>query len=162
MLNKRKAEMSGIEKAFGTIRNGVFVITTKKGEKVNGMTAAWVSRASFKPPLLSVSIGKTRYSHALIKESGVFAVNVLSEKQIAGGKHFGFKSGRNTDKFRDFEYITHKTGSPILLDTAGYFDCRVVNTCDAGDHTIFVGEVVDAEAYEDNNPLLYRHEDFFK
>jgi flavin reductase (DIM6/NTAB) family NADH-FMN oxidoreductase RutF len=153
--------MSSLEKAFRKIFNGVFVITTKNGEKVNGMTAAWVSRASFKPPLLSVSIGKARYSHDLIKESGVFAVNVLSEKQIAVGKHFGFKSGRKTDKFEDMEYETRKTGSPILPDTSGYLDCRVVSTCDAGDHTIFLGEVIDAEVYEDNDPLLFKHGDFF-
>ena len=153
--------MSGFEKVFRKIFNGVFVITTKKGDKVNGMTAAWVSRASFKPPLLSVSIGKTRYSHGLIKDSGVFAVNVLSDKQTAEGKHFGFKSGRKTDKFEGIEYETRKTGSPILRNTAGYFDCKLVNTCNAGDHTIFTGEVVDAEAYEDNVPLLYKSEDFF-
>lgn len=154
--------MSGFEKAFRKIFNGVFVITTKKGERANGMTAAWVSRASFKPSLLSVSIGKTRYSHDLIKESGVFAVNVLSDKQIAVGKHFGFRSGKKTNKFEDIEYEIRKTGSPILRDTSGYLDCKVVNTCDAGDHTIFIGEVVDAEVYEDNHPLLYKHDDFFK
>lgn len=151
-----------IEKVFRQIHNGVFVVTTAKGDKVNGMTAVWVARSSFKPPLLSVSIGKQRYSHDLIRESGVFALNILSEKQIAQGKHFGFKSGKNTDKFKDIEYTTCKTGSPILKDIAGYLDCKVVNSCDAGDHTIFVGEVLDAEAYEDNLPLLYKHEDFFK
>ena len=153
--------MSDFEKAFGKILNGVFVVTTKKGDRVNGMTAAWVSRASFKPPMLTVSIGKTRYSHELIKDSGVFAVNALSDKQIAIGKHFGFRSGRKTDKFEGVEYETRKTGSPILPDTSCYFDCRVVNTCDAGDHTIFIGEVVDAEVYEGNHPLLHRREDFF-
>ncbi len=153
--------MSDFEKAFGAILNGVFVITTKRGDKVNGMTAAWVARSSFNPPMLSISIGKTRYSHDLIKESGVFAVNILSEKQIAQGKHFGFKSGRKTDKFKDIEYTTCKTGSPILKDIAGYLDCKVVNSCDAGDHTIFVGEVLDAKAYENKLPLLYKHKDFF-
>ena len=153
--------MSGFEKAFGKILNGVFVITTKKDDRVNGMTAVWVARASFKPPLLSVSIGKTRYSHDLIRESGVFAVNILSEKQVAEGRHFGFSSGRKTDKFKDIQYTVRKTGSPVLGDIAGYLDCRVVNSCDAGDHTIFVGEVIDAGVSEDVRPLLYRHEDFF-
>jgi len=149
------------EKAFRQIFNGVFVITTKKGDKINGMTAVWVARSSFKPPMLSVSIGKPRYSHDMIKESGIFAVNILSEKQIAQGKNFGFKSGRNTDKFKDVEYTTGKTGSPLLKDIAGYFDCKVVNSCDAGDHTIFVGQVLDAEVYENNPPLLFKHDDFF-
>jgi flavin reductase (DIM6/NTAB) family NADH-FMN oxidoreductase RutF len=157
---KRRNKMS-LEKVFRQIHNGVFVVTTAKGDKVNGMTAVWVARSSFKPPLISVSIGKPRYSHDLIKESGVFALNILSEKQISQGKHFGFKSGRNTDKFKDIEYTRAKTGCPILKDIAGYLDCKVVNSCDAGDHTIFVGEVLDAEAYENKLPLLYKHEDFF-
>jgi flavin reductase (DIM6/NTAB) family NADH-FMN oxidoreductase RutF len=139
--------MSTFENVFRQILNGVFIVTTKKGDQVNGMTAVWAARSSFKPPLVSVSVGKTRYSHDLIKESGVFALNILYEKQIAQGKHFGFKSGR--------------TDSPILKDVAGYFDCKVFNSCDAGDHTIFVGEVLDAEAYEEKTPLLYKHKDFF-
>ncbi len=150
-----------IEKAFRQIQNGVFVITTRNEDRVNGMTAVWVARSSFKPPLLSVSIGKSRFSHDMINKSKVFAVNILSEKQIAEGKYFGFKSGRTTDKFKGVEYTTGKTGSPILKGIAGYFDCMVVNSCDAGDHTIFVGEVLDAEVYENNLPLLYRHDDFF-
>lgn len=150
-----------IEKVFRQILNGVFIITTAKDDKVNGMTAVWVARSSFKPPLVSVSVGKTRYTHELIKESGVFAVNILSEKQIAHGKHFGFKSGRKTDKFKDVDYTTSKTGSPILKDISGYFDCKVFSSCDAGDHTIFVGEVIDSEIYENNRPLLYKHDDFF-
>jgi flavin reductase (DIM6/NTAB) family NADH-FMN oxidoreductase RutF len=153
--------MSDLEKVFGKIFNGVFVITTKHGDNVNGMTAVWVTRASFKPPMLSVAIGKTRYSHELIKESGVFAVNILSDKQVVQGKHFGFKSGRITDKLKDVEYTTGKTGSPILKDISGYLDCRVSKTCNAGDHTIFVGEVIDAGSFDDYHPLLYRHDDFF-
>ena len=153
--------MSDFEKAFGKIQNGVFVVTTKHGDKANGMTAVWVARASFKPPMLTVAIGKTRYSHELIKESGVFAVNILSEKQIAQGKLFGFRSGRITDKLKDIEYTTGKTGSPILKNISGYLDCKVVKTCNAGDHTIFVGEVLDAGAYDNNHPLLYKHDDFF-
>jgi flavin reductase (DIM6/NTAB) family NADH-FMN oxidoreductase RutF len=153
--------MAGFEKVFRKILDGVFVVTTKKKEKINGMTAVWVTRASFNPPLLSVAIGKTRYSHDLIKDSGVFAVNILSETQVAQGKHFGFTSGKKTDKFKDLEYTTGKTGSPVLKDIAGYFDCKVVSSCDAGDHTIFVGEVLDAKVYENRVPLLFRHEDFF-
>jgi flavin reductase (DIM6/NTAB) family NADH-FMN oxidoreductase RutF len=153
--------MGGFEKAFRKILNGVFIVTTKDGDRINGMTAAWATRVSFNPPMLCVVIGKTRYSHELIERSGVFALNILSDKQIDLGKHFGFKSGRKTDKFKDIPYITKSTGSPILKDIAGYLDCKVTNTCEAGDHTIFVGEVVSAEAYEDKNPLLFRHEDFF-
>lgn len=149
------------EKAVRTIRSGLHVITTKHGDKLNGMTAAWCMRTSLKPALVAVSIGKTRYSHGLIEKSGVFAVNVLSEGQEETGRHFGFKSGRNTDKFEGIEYTKAKTGSPILKGIASYLDCKVVSACETGDHTIFVGEVLDSEVYDENPPLLYRHEDFF-
>lgn len=153
-----KKEING---TFKKITNGVFIITTKCGNKVNGMTAAWVTRVSFTPPMVSVSIGKTRFSHNLIKEGGVFAVNILKEGQVDIGKHFGFQSGRNVDKFANIPFDTKATGSPILKDIAGYLDCKVVSSCDAGDHTIFVGEVLDAWADKDAKPLVYHTKDFF-
>lgn len=143
------------------IHGGLFVITTKKGDKVNGLTVAWLTRASLEPPMVSVSIGKTRYSHGLIKESGVFAVNILKEGQTDIAKHFGLQTGSRINKFENIDYETKVTGSPILKDTAGYLDCRVVGSCDAGDHTIFIGEVIDAGTSPDAKPLLYIHEDFW-
>jgi len=80
-----------INETFRKVTNGVFIITTKCGDSVNGMTAAWVTRVSFKPPMVSVSIGKTRFSHNLIKKGSVFAVNILKEGQADIGKHFGFQ-----------------------------------------------------------------------
>lgn len=153
--------MSNFERVFRKIHNGVFVVTTQESGRINGMTAAWATRVSFRHPLVCVAIGKARYSHNLILKSGVFALNILAEGQIAEGKHFGFKSGRTTDKFQNIDYSRGNTGAPILKDIAGYLDCKVFNSCDAGDHTIFVGEVVDAEYYEGRVPLLYKHEDYF-
>lgn len=143
------------------IHGGLFIITTKKGDKVNGITVAWLTRASLEPPMVSVSIGKTRYSHGLIKESGVFAVNILKEGQIDIAKHFGLQTGSRVNKFENIDYETRITGSPILKDSAGYLDCRVVGSYDAGDHTIFIGEVIDAGTSPDAKPLLYIHEDFW-
>ncbi len=150
-----------LDNALKRIISGVYVITTGAGDIINGMTAAWVTRVSFNPPMLCVAIGKTRYTHELIEKSGVFAVNILGENQIDLGKHFGFKSGRDFNKFQGIPYETEKTGSPILKDTAGYLDCEVRNSCDAGDHTIFVGKIVSAGVNPEIRPLIYRREDFF-
>ena len=150
-----------IDETFRKVTNGVYVITTKHADKINGMTAAWVTRVSFVPPLVSISIGKTRFSHDLIKNAGVFAVNILKEGQVEIGKHFGFQSGIKVDKFAAIQYDTKATGSPILKDTGGYLDCKVVSSFEAGDHTIFVGEVLDASVDKDAKPLVYRKEDFF-
>lgn len=150
-----------IDETFKKLTNGVYIITTKHDDKINGMTAAWVTRVSFVPPLVLISIGKTRFSHDLIKNSGIFAVNILKEGQIDIGKHFGFQSGKKVDKFANILYDTKTSGSPILKDTAGYLDCKVVSAFEAGDHTVFLGEVIDASVDKEAKPLIYRKEEFF-
>ena len=143
-----------VEKAFEKVVTGLHVVTVKADDKVNGMTAAWVTRVSHVPPLVMVSVGKTRYTHDLIKEAGSFCVNILAEDQDNLSSRFGFKSGRNLDKFEGIKYDEGKTGSPILKDTVGYLDCKLISSYDAGDHTLYVGEVIDAEA-SPKKPLTY-------
>ncbi len=150
------------EVAFAGLVHGVYVVTTKAGERVNGMTAAWVSQVSLKPLLVLVSIAPPRYSHNLIKESGVFAINVLSGDQIDLGKRFGYQSGRKVDKFAGLDYLTAATGAPILPQAFAYFDLRVVDTFPAGDHTLFVGEVLEAKIlHPEAQPLVFKKSDFF-
>ena len=150
------------EVAFTGLVHGVYVVTTKAGERVNGMTAAWVSQVSLKPLLVLVSIAPPRYSHNLIKESGVFAINVLSRDQIDLGKRFGYQSGRKVDKFAGLDYLTAATGAPILPQAFAYFDLRVVDTFPAGDHTLFVGEVLEAKIlHPEAQPLVFKKSDFF-
>ncbi|MBI1910682.1 MAG: flavin reductase family protein [Deltaproteobacteria bacterium] len=144
------------------ILQGVFVISTAHNGKVNALTAAWVTRASFVPPLITVSIGKARYSHHMIMESGVFAVNVLGPEHIETGKHFGLKTGAKTNKFENIEYNTKVTGSPILKDCISWMDCKVASWVDAGDHTIFVGEVLDGGVVKEGKPLIYERDTFYK
>lgn len=152
-----------ISMAQRKIIHGVYVISTRLNDRVNAMTAAWVARASFDPPLITVSIGKTRYSHDMIRESGVFAVNVLGPDNIATGKHFGLKSGRKTDKFAGIPYDTKVTGSPILKDCVAWADCRVVSHHDAGDHTVFIGQVLDGGVLrEEVSTLIYDRESFYR
>lgn len=150
------------EVAFAVLVHGVYVITTRAGEKVNGMTAAWVSQVSLKPLLVMVAIAPPRYSHTLITEGGVFAINVLTAEQVELGKRFGFKSGRKIDKFAGLDYLTAATGAPILPQAYAYLDLKLVHTYAAGDHTIFVGEVVEAKIlHPQSHPLVFNKNDFF-
>jgi flavin reductase (DIM6/NTAB) family NADH-FMN oxidoreductase RutF len=151
-----------ISLAQNRIIHGVYVISTALEGKVNAMTAAWVSRASFSPPLVSVSVGKTRYSHDMIIKSGIFAVNVLSKSGVETGKHFGLKSGKKTDKFQGIAYDTKATGAPILRDCTAWMDCKVVSYHDAGDHTIFIGEVLDAGILREEETLVYYKDSFYR
>ncbi len=147
---------------FSALVHGVYAVTTRLGDRVNGMTAAWVSQVSLKPPLIMVSIAPPRYSHELIKESRIFAVNLLTEAQVDLGKRFGYKRGRKMDKFAGLDYITGTTGAPLLPQAYAYLDCRLVDTFTAGDHDLFVGEVVEARVLNpDAQPLIFKAGDFF-
>jgi len=148
--------------AFEALIHGVYVVTTRAGEKINGMTAAWVSQVSLKPLLVMVSIAPARYTHTLILESGSFAINVLSSDQAELAKRFGFKSGRNTDKFAGLETFPAPSGAPILPQAYAYLDLKLAHTFAAGDHTLFVGEIVEAKIlHPERRPLIFKKSDFF-
>ncbi len=150
------------EIAFSALVHGVYVVTTRLDDVVNGMTASWVSQVSLKPLLVMVSIAPSRYSYRLIKESGVFAINVLDRAQAELGKRFGYKSGRQVDKFAGLEWTKAVTGSPILPQAYAYLDLKLTDTCPAGDHTLFLGEVVDARIlHPERQALVFKKSDFF-
>ena len=145
-----------------TIPTGVSVVTVRSGDKINGMTAAWVTQVSLKPAMIAVSIAPQRYTHGLIKESGYFCINALPVKSKDMAKHFGFKSGRETDKFKGMRYTNAIKGSPVLESAYAYVECELVHAYEAGDHTLFIGSVIDSAELKDGaNPLIFRWNDFF-
>ena len=139
------------------ISYGLYVVSSKKGEKLNGQIANTAFQITSDPATIAVSINKSNLTHEYIKESGVFSVSLLSEKtplKMVG--HFGFKSGRDLDKFEKYSYELGQTGCPIKLqDTLGYFEAEVVGSLDVGTHTIFVGQLVGAEVITDDAPMTY-------
>jgi flavin reductase (DIM6/NTAB) family NADH-FMN oxidoreductase RutF len=150
------------EVAFKALVHGVYIVTTRLGDKVNGMTAAWVSQVSLSPLLVMVSIAPPRYSHTLIKESGIFAINVLTGEQVELAKRFGYKSGRKIDKFAGLDYLTASSGAPVLPQAYAFLDLKLVHTFTAGDHTLFVGEVMEAKIlHPQRQPLIFKKSDFF-
>ncbi len=150
------------EVAFTALVHGVYVITTRLDDKVNGMTASWVSQVSLHPLMVMVSIAPPRYSHTLIQESGIFAVNVLTTDHVDLAKRFGYKSGRTIDKFAGLTWTTAVTGAPILPQACAYLDLKLVHSFTAGDHTLFVGEVVAAKIlHPEGQPLIFKKTDFF-
>ncbi|HOM72757.1 MAG TPA: flavin reductase family protein [Armatimonadota bacterium] len=149
-----------IENALNSFTYGVYVVSGRRGERANGLTCAWVTRVSMEPALVAVAVGKPRYTHDFIKEGGAFAVSVLSENQVEIGRYFGTVSGKDEDKFAKYSHFTKTTGVPIIADCAAWVDCKLIHSYDAGDHTIFVGEVVDAGT-SDAAPLVFRPGDYF-
>ncbi len=137
----------------------MYIIGSKKDEKINGQIANTVFQISSEPPTVAVSINKQNLTHEFIEASKVFAVSILSvEAPMTLIGKFGFKTGRDTDKFADTQYRLAGSGAPIVLEaTVGFMDCEVISRADAGTHTIFIGKIVDCEILGDGEPMTYAY-----
>ncbi|MFH1256172.1 MAG: flavin reductase family protein [Candidatus Diapherotrites archaeon] len=143
------------------ILQGVYIITSSFGAKKNAMAAAWVSRLSFNPPMLMVSVGDGRHSQDIISKGKCFAVHAAGEKQLQMAKEFGSLSGRDSDKLAGKKFSAGKSGAPILDECIAWFDCRLVKEVRAGDHIVFIGEVIDAKTVSpEEKTLAYDRERF--
>lgn len=137
------------------IPHGLYVCGTKDGDDVNGFTASWVMQASFAPPLVVNCIKNDSTSHSMVKASGVFSLSVLEDGQKEMAQNFFKPLRRVGNKFEEIEfYLGEETGCPIIKDSLGYVECRVVGSVEHGDHTVFVGEVVGAGEHREGKPLL--------
>ena len=143
------------KKAMSQFATGVTVVTTVYGETPIGITASSFSSLSMDPPLVLVSLAKKLFTHNVIADSGSFAINILGATQQELGMRFAGMIPGIEDRFAGLDVSTAVTGCPILNDAIAWVDCRVWDMYDGGDHTIFVGEVVDVHASERDTPLLY-------
>lgn len=134
--------------------SGVTIVTTRADERVFGMTASAFNSVSLDPPLVLVCIEKKAHTLPWIAKSGVFAVNVLAEDQTDFATRFA-TDGNEAVRFDGLACRSGPTGAPWLPGTVAVLDCRVTAAHDAGDHFIYVGEVLAAEVAGDREPLLY-------
>ena len=133
-----------IKEALKLMHYGFYSITSRNGDDVNAMVANWVMQASFTPRLIAMGLQKKAYTHSVIEQGGVFAVNIFRAEDEEAIK--GFTSGRakNPDKMTNAEYTPAPvTGCPILAGASAYVECRMIQMVDVGgDHDLLVGEVV--------------------
>lgn len=142
--------------AVGAFATGINVITTRSDEVLYGMTANAFSSVSLDPPLVLVCIGTSSEGSEAVSGSGTFAVNVLSADQEPLSRFFSSKDRpRGGDAFRGVDHHEAVTGSPLLDGAAAQMDCRVAATHEAGDHLVFIGEVVALEVQTDAKPLVF-------
>jgi flavin reductase (DIM6/NTAB) family NADH-FMN oxidoreductase RutF len=135
--------------AFGTMTYGIYVLTTFHEAQINAMIASWVSQLSYKPPLVTAAVHPSRYSHELIEQSGSFALHTVSKGQT--GFLTRFKGDDPGAKFAGIKWTRGKTGCPILKECIAYLECTVKAAYRPGNHTLFIGEVVDARRFSNED-----------
>lgn len=146
-------------KALHTISYGLYVITAKKGDRLNGQIANTVFQITSEPPTIAVSLNKQNLTHEFVQAGQGFAVSVLAkDTPLSLIGQFGFKSGRETDKFAGVNYKLSQGGLPYLTaHTLAYLEARVKQTVDAGTHSIFIGTLTDAGVLLQGEPMTYAY-----
>ena len=130
-----------LRKMRGLFASGVTVVTTIHEGQLRGVTVSAFSSLSLNPPLVLICLANESESKDWIAESGVFAVNILSDEQEFLSERFAARAPIVNVRFEGVPYHTASTGSPILADSLAWYDCRVEAAHDGGDHTIFIGRV---------------------
>lgn len=146
-------------KALHKISYGLYIVSSKKEKKINGQIANSVFQVTSEPPTIAVSINKQNLTHEYIQHSKVFSLSVLCDKTPTTYiGTFGYKSGRDIDKFKDIQYKIGKTGSPIVEDhTLAFLEAELINQIEVGTHTIFIGKIVDADILTNDRCMTYEY-----
>lgn len=142
-------------RALGLFASGVTVVTTRDASgRLHGITVSAFSSVSLEPPLVLVCIEKNTGSHYAFKESDAFVVNLLAANQRHLSAHF---ASRLPDKFAGVSYRSGINELPILDNALANLECVLKNSFEAGDHTIFVGQIEKSHISTIGEPLVYFH-----
>ncbi len=149
--------------ALRMIPYGLYVLTSESEGEIGAATVSWVTQASFAPPLLVVGVKADSASHDIIKTSGTFALNMLAQEQDAIASTFIRETQVENGAISGEPYHSGSTGVPVLSNATAVLECRLVDTVEKGDHSVFVGEVVDAsvsnepDGRPDDSTLRVKH-----
>lgn len=142
---------------LGHFASGVTVVTTEHAGQLYGMTVSSFASLSLNPPLVLICIDKALPTHDALQEAQHFAINILSKQQEHLSRRF---ATRELDKFQGVAYTLGQLSAPLLDGTLAVIECRLHASYPGGDHTIFVGEVIDAQVGE-GVPLLYYRRGYY-
>ena len=150
-------EPNPFREAMSRFASGVTVVTANRGEERFGITASSFTGVSMEPPLVLVCIARTLHTHSAIEQSRAFAVNILGVHQLGVAQRFAGLTPETGDRFAGLAWSAGLTGAPLLDGSIAALDCRLHASHDGGDHTIFVGSVVEVRMADDEAPLLYHN-----
>ncbi len=145
-------------KAMFKLSYGLFVLTARDGEKLNGCITNTAIQVASEPNQISFAVNKANFTHDMLMKTDVCNISVISEAaDFELFKHFGFASGRDVDKFADFkDYALAANGVPyITRGTNSYFSIRIKQRIDLGSHTLFIGEPEAMEVLENTPSATY-------
>lgn len=154
---QRRKEENMNKNAFRQLSYGVYVVSTWDKGRATGCTANSAMQITSEPATIAVSINHDNYTNQCIQDTGKFAVSILGEHSNPGiiGT-FGFKSGRDNNKFDEVEQAV-KGFMPVVADACAYIVCEVIDRMETSTHTVFLGKVLDADILKGDDPMTYAY-----
>ncbi|MDB9417216.1 diflavin flavoprotein [Microcystis aeruginosa] len=157
-VKQRKSLDTDLDKAIGRISGGLYIITTKKGDRSGAMVASWVTQASFDPPGFTVAVAKDRAIESLMQVGDQFILNILEEGNYQTlMKHFLKRFRPGEDRFAGVNTHTANNGSPILADALAYLECEVASRMECADHWIVYNKVTDGRVSKPDSLTAVHH-----
>ena len=153
MKNKKQ-----VGKALGRVASGLYVVTAKYENKEDAVLASWVNQCSFDPPAVTIALATLRPIRLLVEASDAFIVNVLPKDDMTLLKHF---SRPPEDMFKGVKTRKGLDGIRILSDAVSYLECEVAHSMKAGDHVLYVGEIIGGKTLKDGDPYIHVRDNGF-
>jgi len=141
--------------ALSSWASGVSVVTTKARGLLYGLTVSSFSSVSLNPPLVLVCLSNRNRLPLMIQDSGNFGVSVLSSDQQEASGYFATPGREPTEDFVEVDGHWTDSGVPVVENSAAYVACKLHQAIELGDHTVIVGEVIEAQSQDDAKPLIY-------
>lgn len=139
--------------ALEQISYGLYVVGSKNGDEVNGMTANWLTQVSFEPRMLALAVEAQSHTMANIRASGVFSVNLIAEADTLLIEKFVEPQERAGNKLGGVDFRIEQTGCPILEKALSWIECEVAQTVMAGDHELVIATIVNGGQNREGDPL---------
>lgn len=147
-----------IIQALYSISYGLYIISAHADGVDNGQCANTCFQVTAEPARIAIGVNKNNYTHELISKSGQFGVSVLNQQGHDYARRFGYRSGRDVNKFEDLPDVHRGQLGILLLDDAvATVEAEVIGQLDAGTHTIFLGEVKSGEVLQKAEPMTYAY-----
>lgn len=146
-----------MKKSIYSLTYGLFIISAYHDGKDNAQTANTCFQITSDPVQLAIGINKNNYTHEIISHSGKFGVSILDKNGHALARNFGYKSGRDTDKFEGIKIHRGQSGVILLDEVLATLEAEVVSQLDAGTHTLFLGKVTAGEYLRQGEPMTYAY-----
>lgn len=144
-----------IGKSLGRIPSGVAILTTQHGGRNGAMLASWFQQVSFEPPMVMIAMKSGRSAEGVLRASEKFVLNILHTNQKDMMAHFGKGFEAGEDPLDGIKTESAQTGIPLLKNCLCFLECQVRHIYEAGDHNLFVGEVINGGMEEEGAPMVH-------